>query len=232
MTDRDLLDEQIAYYRARAAEYDATSVPEGDSFAAHIARIVDELRRFVARGRVIEIAAGTGQWTGILAETAAHLTVTDASPEMLALNRERTGDRPNLAYRVADAFALEPTRDYDNAFFGFFLSHVPPGRLEGFWAAVEGLLVPGGRCFFVDEASHGLWDEDWIDRAAGVVRRTRLDGTVHRVIKVLWQPSDLAHVLAGLGWDASVHAEGPFYWGSARPRVAAERDVSRGAWTP
>ena len=67
-SDRELLDEQVAYYRARAREYDATTTPDGDPFAAHGIAVQEALRAFEPRGRVLEIAAGTGQWTGILAE--------------------------------------------------------------------------------------------------------------------------------------------------------------------
>jgi hypothetical protein len=41
------------------------------------------------------------------------------------------------------------------------------------------------------------------------------DGTAHRAVKVLWPPEELAARLQDLGWDASVLAEGPFYWASA-----------------
>jgi len=212
--DRELLDEQIAYYRARAAEYDATSTPPDDPFAADADRIRDALRALAPRGRVLEIAAGTGQWTGLLADFADELVVTDASTEMLELNRARVGER-GATYRVADAFALEATHAHDIVFFGFFLSHVPPSRFAAFWDVVEGLLAPGGRVLFVDEAAHGLWDEDWIDRDGGIVRRPLRDGSVHRAVKVLWRPEDLAAALAALGWTASVQASGPFYWGRA-----------------
>ena len=47
--------------------------------------------RFAPRGRVLELAAGTGQWTGLLAEAADELLVTEASPEMLELNRSQGG---------------------------------------------------------------------------------------------------------------------------------------------
>lgn len=214
MSDRELIDEQIAYYRARAAEYDATSTPEDDPFADASDRIRAALREFEPRGRVLELAAGTGQWTRILAEYADILVVTDSSPEMLELNRAKVGER-GIDYRVADAFALDASHDYDVVFFGFFLSHVPGTRFEAFWDVVDGLLAPGGRAFFVDEAAHGLWDEDWIDRDAGIVRRPLTDGRVHRAVKVLWTPADLEQRLGELGWDASVTAEGPFYWGRA-----------------
>jgi SAM-dependent methyltransferase len=212
--DRELLDAQIRYYRARAGEYDAT-FPDGDPFAAHAEATRAALHAFAPRGRVLELAAGTGQWTGLLADYADELTVTDASPEMLELNRAKVGERDNTRYEVADAFGLERAHAFDTVFFGFFLSHVPPGRFEPFWGLVQGLLAPGGRVFFVDEGRHFLWREDWLDEAAGVVRRPLADGTVHRAVKVLWGADDLAGRLRDLGWDASVTDEGPFYWGTA-----------------
>jgi SAM-dependent methyltransferase len=214
--DRQLIDEQIAYYRARASEYDATSIPASDPLEAHADRIRDALRLSVPRGRVLELAAGTGQWTGILAEAAEQLLVTDASPEMLELNRSRTGDRPNVRYEVADAFTMEATHAHDAVFFGFFLSHVPPGTFAAFWSVLDGLLGPGGRVLFVDEGVHETWGEDWIDEPGGIVRRPLTDGSVHRAIKVIWRTDELARRLQELGWNASVTAEGPFYWGSAQ----------------
>jgi SAM-dependent methyltransferase len=211
--DREILDEQIAYYRARAAEYDVTSTPDGDPFVADADRIREVLRAFEPRGRVIELAAGTGQWTGLLAEYADALVATDASPEMLALNAAKVGNT-SVEYRVSDAFGLPSTRDFDVVFFGFFLSHVPHTHFDAFWRVVDGLLMADGRCFFVDEADHGLWEEDWVDREAGIVRRPLTDGRVHRAVKVLWRPDELQARLAALGWRIEVATSGPFLWGS------------------
>lgn len=211
--DRDIIDDQIAYYRARAPEYDAT-FPDDDRFAPSADAVRAALRDFAPRGRVLEIAAGTGQWTGLLAELADELIATDASPEMLEINRAKHTAR-SVTYQVADAFTLAPTHDFDTVFFGFFLSHVPPRRFDGFWGVIDGVLAQGGRAFFVDEGRHFEWREDWIDEAAGVVRRPLTDGTVHRAVKVLWRPEDLAKRLKDLGWVASVQDEGPFYWGTA-----------------
>lgn len=215
--ERALLDDQIAYYRARAVEYDTTTTPAGDPYAASGERTRAALRAFAPRGRVIELAAGTGQWTLILAELAAELVVTDASPEMLAINAAKVGD-PSVTYRVADAFTLPATRDFDAVVFGYFLSHVPRARFADFWGIVDGLLAPSGRVFFVDEGDHGAWDEDWIDRDEGIVRRPLIDGSVHRTVKVLWRADELERALALIGWDASVVDDGPFYRGIARRR--------------
>jgi SAM-dependent methyltransferase len=210
-----LLDDQVAYYRARAPEYDASSVPAGDPYAQAGVAGREALRDFGPHGRVIEVAAGTGQWTGLIADHADELTVTDASPEMLALNRAKTGPRKHVSYRVADAFALEGTQDHDAAVIGFFLSHVPLTRFEAFWRVVDGVLAPHGRAFFIDEGFPGAWPEDWIDREAGITRRRLRDGSVHRAVKVLWQPAELAARLGELGWSTSVVSQPPFYWGTA-----------------
>ena len=213
MTDRALLDEQIAYYRARAAEYDVTSMPEGDPYAAHGNAVREALRAFEPKGRVLEIAAGTGQWTGLLAELADELVATDASPEMLEINRAKHPDR-DVRYEVVDAFGLAPSHAFDAVFFGFFLSHVPPGRFDAFWGVVDGRLAPGGRGLLVDEGSHKEWGGGRIDEAAGLLVRIALDVEGVRAVKVLWRPADLEARLTELGWDASVHSEGPFYWGT------------------
>lgn len=212
--DGGLIDDQIRYYRARAPEYDQTTTPDTDPYAPAAATIRAALRAAQLRGRVLELAAGTGQWTGLLAELAGELTATDASPEMLALNAAKLGD-PRIEYRVADVFGLEPSADYDVVFFGFWLSHVPRARFDAFWGIVDGLLEPRGRAIFVDEGAHFLWREDWLDADADVVRRRLANGTEHRAVKVLWRPDELQRRLIESVWDAVVHAEQPFYWGSA-----------------
>jgi demethylmenaquinone methyltransferase/2-methoxy-6-polyprenyl-1,4-benzoquinol methylase len=214
MDEPGLIEEQIRYYRARAAEYDATSMPPEDPFGAELAEIRTWLRGLAPLGRTLELAAGTGQWTGLLAGLADELVATDAAPEMLELNAEKTADR-RVTYRVVDAFGLEPGADWDTVFFGFWLSHVPVARFDDFWAMLRRLLRPGGRVLFVDEADHGLWDEDWADREGQVVHRPLQDGSVYRAVKVLWNRDQLGERLRAAGWAVEVWRSGPFYRGVA-----------------
>jgi 2-polyprenyl-3-methyl-5-hydroxy-6-metoxy-1,4-benzoquinol methylase len=166
---------------------------------------------------VLELAAGTGQWTALLAESATALTAVDASPEVLRLNAAKTPGT-NVDYVVSDIFELEPAADWDVVFFSAWLSHVPMVRFDAFWDLVAKLLAPGGRVFFIDEAPHDLWTEDWLDEEAGVVQRPLNDGTIHRLVKVLWRPDDLRERLNRLGWEVEIEALGPFYWGwASRP---------------
>lgn len=232
-TDR-ILREQIAYYRARAGEYDEWFLRQGrydrgaEANAAwfdEVGALVRALDDFRPRGRVLELAAGTGLWTQRLAVYAETLTAVDASSEVLALNRARVGDRRAASYVVADLFDWRPAGRYDTIFFSFWLSHVPPERLAGFFASVRDALADGGRVFFIDSLrtqtstarDHALPD------AAGATTLTRRlnDGREFEIVKVFYMPDALAAQLSALGWHADVHATGQFFlYGSAAPAGA------------
>ncbi|MDQ1535080.1 MAG: hypothetical protein QOF28_2841, partial [Actinomycetota bacterium] len=224
--DDALLAEQAAYYRARAAEYDdwwyrRHEADFGPAFAEAWWRDVDELRtvfdEFAPRGDVLELAAGTGIWTGELLRFADRVTAVDASAETLAINRGKHGD-DRVEYLRADLFSFTPPRRFDVVFFSFWISHVPPGSFTGFWSLVADALAPGGRVFFLDGArpahvtAHGpdarrhRTAAETIDGTAvgGVTERQLRDGSRFQVVKRYWEPSALEAELAALGWNARV----------------------------
>jgi SAM-dependent methyltransferase len=196
-----LLAEQVAYYRARAAEYDATSpVPR--------AELVDALEAFAPRGRVLELACGTGQWTAVLARHASELTAVDSSPEMLAIASSRVGD-DRVRFIHADVFGWQPDQRYDAVFFGAWLTHVPPQRFDRFWALVAECLDENGRVFFIDELPAVQAHEQVIPGSvAPAVERPLESGARYRTVKVFYEPDELEDRLAALGWKISVHPVG------------------------
>jgi SAM-dependent methyltransferase len=205
----DRIAEQIAYYRARAPEYEegALDLPGGGELDAAL----DDFR---PTGHILELACGPGTWTDRLLRSSETLTALDASPEMLALTAERIGDDDRLRLVQADVFEWRPDREYDVVFFGFWLSHVPIDRFDSFWSKVASCLGTGGRVFFVDDAYRT--PEELIEgEASPVVERTLSDGRRFRAVKVPHTASDLERRLGELGWRIAVHeTAGPFYWGS------------------
>jgi SAM-dependent methyltransferase len=240
--DDALLVEQAAYYRARAAEYDdwwyrRNEFDFGSEFAEAWWRDVDELRAefdaFAPRGDVLELAAGTGIWTGELLRFADRVTAIDASPETLAINRSKHGS-DRVDHLRADLFSFTPPRKFDVVFFSFWLSHVPPERWEGFWSLVADALAPAGRVFFLDSVrpAHAIANgpAGWRDRKAaeavdgralgGVTERQLRDGSRFQVVKRYWEPAGLRDDLASLGWDARVgETSWAFVFGSAARRA-------------
>jgi SAM-dependent methyltransferase len=209
-----LMSNQISYYRQRAAEYDV-DWPE-EQLAASTAEIRNALRQFIPSGKVLEIACGTGKWTGELLRYAEELLALDASPEMLAINRQKLGDDSRVRYVQADVFSWQPDDWYDVVFFSHWLSHVPGPLFEQFWARVASCLTANGRAFFVDELPDEMWKEEYVDDARAVVRRRVQDGTEHEVVKVFWEPDKLKQALHDLGWNISVTRAGPLYWGTGK----------------
>ena len=214
--------EQVAYYRARAGEYDEwfrrdgryDRGPEANAlWAAEIGQVSDALAAFNPAGDVLELAAGTGWWTERLARYAASVTAVDASPETLAVNRAKLGDTP-IRYIEADLFGWQPDRQYDAVFFSFWLSHVPPERFDAFWGMVRACLKPGGRVFFVDSryeetstaADHRLEGED----ATTTLRRLN-DGREFRIVKVFYRPDELAARLSALGWAVEAQTTATYF---------------------
>ena len=221
MEDRAILDEQMAYYRARAHEYDEWFLRQGrydrgpehrNEWLGEAAEIEAQLRSAVRGAEVLELACGTGFWTQRLAEDNLRVTAVDASSETIAINRERMGSA-KVEYHVADIFSWVPPATFDVVFFSFWLSHVPPARFEEFWALVRAALKPRGQAFFIDSLpeptstakDHGPLDE------SGVSRRKLNDGREFNIVKVFYQPSVLERRLADLGWNGWVRSTKKFF---------------------
>lgn len=231
MGDDDLLREQVAYYRARAPEYDQWWNREGAwdlgpefnrAWAGEIDRVRAILDAFRPAGDVLELAAGTGGLTVELARHASRITAVDASPETLALNRAKlAGAAVPMEYVVADLFDWEPPRRYDLVFFSFWLSHVPAGRFKAFWDLVARAVAPGGRFFLLDNAAPrpdlrerfpqvhlpGYMvraPRSVTDLDQGVSLRQVSDGQSFRIVKRYWRPERLRADLGDLGWRATV----------------------------
>ncbi|WLW51591.1 class I SAM-dependent methyltransferase [Streptomyces sp. YU58] len=214
--DDTLLAEQLAYYRAGAAEYDRPYM-EHEGLRELLA-VVDGLP---IAGDVLELACGTGQWTRRLAARARSVTAVDAAPETLALARARTTS-PAVRFVRADLFAWRPPRRYDTVFFAFWLSHVPPARLPAFWNTVAAALAPGGRAVFVDDGPAAAAHEELLARHPTPTALRRLDdGSRHRIVKVFHDPSTLTRDLTALGWSARVCPRGNTFVGVAEPPAPA-----------
>ena len=208
-----LLAEQVAYYRARAEEYDDTApFGEYECYPALLAA----LEQFNPTGRVLELACGTGQWTTELVRYASHLTALDASPEMLALNQAAVR-RQSVSYVQADVFEWRPPERYDVVFFAAWLSHVPPQRFEAFWTTVGRCLTDAGRVFLIDELpAVAALEEIAEGTVAPAVKRPLRSGASYRAIKVWHEPAELADQLRGLGWQADFRTAGwRFFYGTA-----------------
>jgi SAM-dependent methyltransferase len=210
-----------AYYAARAPEYDDWYRRRGryshgpvhdaawDAELDAAGRWLDALP---IRGEIVELAAGTGWWSPLLAEKG-ELSLYDANEAPLERARERLlahGLRAHL--HVRDAWS-PPDRRVDALFAGFWLSHVPRGRLEAFLRIARAWLRPGGTFAAIDslpDPQSGAADNPGPE--GGLARRRLADGREFTIVKVHYSAAELRAALLRAGFSAAdVTATGRFF---------------------
>ena len=217
--DRDA--EMIAYYEARAGEYDDWYLRRGRyargpihdaAWDAELDGAGTWLDGLPIKGEIVELAGGTGWWSPLLA-SKGELSIYDAAAAPLERARERLGAHRLRAHlHVRDAWA-EPDRQVDALFFGFWLSHVPRDRTNAFLALAHRWLKPNGIVAFIDslpDPQSGAADNDPPDGDLAV--RRLADGREFTVVKVFREPAELEEALGAAGFrGARVTTTGRFF---------------------
>jgi demethylmenaquinone methyltransferase/2-methoxy-6-polyprenyl-1,4-benzoquinol methylase len=238
-----IIEQQKAYYQARAQEYDEWFYRRGryDHGLEHTRQWEDEaaqVRHALVEanltGQVLDIAAGTGIWTQELIKTAEHVTALDSSEEMFDLNRTRV-QSDKVTYTLTDLFYWQPVMAYEAIFMGFWLSHVPPALLYNFIGTVAGALKPGGKIFFVDSrpeptsTAKDMRDnlaENLAQREASAkfsendyatMTRRLNDGREFQIVKVYYLPDDLTERFRAYDLSVTIKQTDNFFlygWGT------------------
>ena len=174
------------YYDRRAPEYDATSyelMQVGEEAAD-----LERLEAFVAglpRGRVLDIACGTGWLTRFL---RGEVVGVDQSEAMLRIAGERV---PTARFVQATVPPLPFEDDsFDLALAAHIYCHLEDERVRREFLA-EALRVAQRLVVVAQRWRAGLPEETWEERTLG-------DGSRHRVFKRYFTPERLAAELGGL----------------------------------
>lgn len=214
----DLFAQQLAYYNARAQEYDESvkqtgrfEGPSDPAVAAEWARIQQRIAELPAVEHALELACGTGMWTQELLAVARHITALDGAPEMLATNQAKLNS-PRVRYQLADLFEWQSHAQYDLVFFAFWISHVPAARLPAFLQQAAAAVKPGGRIFLADEPAGGMQLSGPVENGHEQTR-TLHNGESYRIVKVYHSPQRLQEQLEALTFhDVELWVGDFFFW--------------------
>ena len=220
-TPADVDAEMLAYYDARAPEYDDWYLRRGRyargpvhdaAWNAELDIAGRWLDALPIHGDIVELAAGTGWWSPLLA-SKGELSLYDGASAPLDRARERLVAHQLRAHlHVRDAWA-EPDRAVDAVFTGFWLSHVPRARLDAFLALVRRWLKPGGTFAFIDSLPDPQSSAaDHPAPADDASLRRLADGREFTIVKVYYTPDELEGALRAAGFeDATVTTTGRFF---------------------
>ena len=152
-------DDLVAYYEARTPEYDDWYLRRGRyehgpihdaAWNAELDAAGRWLDALAMSGRIVELAAGTGWWSPLLA-SKGELWLYDAAEAPLERARERLvahGLRAHI--HVRDAWAPPEGEPAGAVFAGFWLSHVARDRTVEFLETARRWLRPSGRLALID----------------------------------------------------------------------------------
>ncbi|MDP8905189.1 MAG: class I SAM-dependent methyltransferase [Chloroflexota bacterium] len=200
------------YYAARAGEYDDWYLRRGRYSHGPLDDAVWQsdldtatlwLDGLAIGGEIVELAAGTGWWSPLLAQKG-ELWLYDAVEEPLERARERLlahGLRAHIHLR--DAWQ-EPDRRVDALFTGFWVSHIRRSRLNDFLALARRWLKPGGTYAFIDSRPDPKSSarDDPPPAEDESVRRLN-DGRQFVIPKIYYEPTELEVALRDVGFASA-----------------------------
>jgi ubiquinone/menaquinone biosynthesis C-methylase UbiE len=168
-----------------------------------VARATPLLQQLSPCRQVLELACGTGIWTHVLLTIGQEITTIDAAPERLQIAWQKLGDAA-VRYEQANLFHWEPVQEYDLVFCADWVSHVLPGRLDGFLAKVRRAVRPQGHLVIIDQYAPTAEDQQI---ATGEMYATRplRDGRCFTIVKVFYDLTLLQDKLSHLGFAVAVH---------------------------
>jgi SAM-dependent methyltransferase len=165
-------------------------------------------------GRIVELAAGTGWWSPLLA-SKGELWMYDAAETPLERARQRLvahGLRAHL--HVRDAWAPPEGEPADALFASFWLSHVPRDRTGAFLEIARRWLRPGGRLAIIEslpDPQSGAIEHPAPAGGDPAIRRLD-DGRECTIAKVHRTVDEIHDALRQAGFaDAEVTTTGRFF---------------------
>jgi ubiquinone/menaquinone biosynthesis C-methylase UbiE len=137
----------ILYYKERAKEYEQVyTKPERQHDLISAEYILQDL---FSDKDILEIASGTGYWTGKIAKTAKSIDASDVNNSVIEIARQKNLSS-TVRFEIADFYNIKIKEKHDSLFGGFIWSHILLQDLDRFLEFINGILPRNGLIVFMD----------------------------------------------------------------------------------
>jgi SAM-dependent methyltransferase len=161
--DSDLRHSMLRYYDERASEYEeayvlgtgTASIPDPEVFRRE-ASLLSRMVEHFARGRLVDLACGTGYWLPYYVAGCSSVTLIDQAPRMLEECRKKIAsldalDRITIVQDDVLEHSFRP-RAFDSALVGFLISHLTDEEEQQLFERLKTILAADGRFLILDSA--------------------------------------------------------------------------------
>ena len=140
-----------AYYSRRAEEYESIYRRDDPVRQQEQSAIAAAMTEALRNRDALEVACGTGYWSGVLATVVKSLVAVDISEEMLAIAQAKQLPADRVRFKQGNAYALGSDLGmFDGGVANFWFSHVPRAHVSEFLQGFHARLLPGARVFLAD----------------------------------------------------------------------------------
>jgi cyclopropane fatty-acyl-phospholipid synthase-like methyltransferase len=161
--DSDLRHSMLRYYDERASEYEeayvlgtgTASIADPEVFRREALLLTQMVEHF-ARGRLVDLACGTGYWLPYYVAGCSSVTLIDQAPRMLQECRKKIAsldalDRITIIQDDVLEHSFRP-RAFDSALVGFLISHLTDEEEQQLFERLKTMLDTDGRFLILDSA--------------------------------------------------------------------------------
>jgi demethylmenaquinone methyltransferase/2-methoxy-6-polyprenyl-1,4-benzoquinol methylase len=215
------------YYTKRAAEFERIyQKPERQEDLRQLQGILADI--FYGLD-VLEIACGTGFWTQFASLSAKSIVATDNNEEVLSIAREKDYGCP-ITFLKKDAYALDDVGgSFSAAFAGFWLSHIPKAKIDGFLRILHSILAEGATVVMIDNlyvegSSTQIAREDKDGNTYQI--RELSDGSRHEVLKNFVKEEEFMTRIMPLGKECQFSSLEYFWLAQYKLNIYAEQGAS------
>ncbi|MFW9980239.1 MAG: class I SAM-dependent methyltransferase [Candidatus Thorarchaeota archaeon] len=200
-------EELAQYYDERASEYDEVYAGQGPAFPNPEAYKTDvstiqEIASQFGKGRMIDIACGTGFWLPYYAANCTEITMLDQSERMLLLAEERAKKElviERCRFVQGNFFEVElEISHFDSAIIGFLLSHLTDSDTTRFLSKLKEIVTAESELMIIDSSWSG--ERQQYREKEGLQKRRLDDGREFSIFKRYFAMGELDQLLSSFGF--------------------------------